>query len=67
MRNIRDAKRVGVLTVRIQCENTEIPKGQKSSQTHAYSLKEVEAMLAVLEKDGTCRRNGRSVDGIIPR
>ncbi len=47
------AKRVGVLDGANPMENTEIPKGQKSSQTHAYSLKEVEAMLAALK--GTAR------------
>lgn len=47
------AKRMGALDDTNPMESVEIPKGQKSKPTHAYSLKEVETMLAALK--GTAR------------
>ena len=46
------AKRMGALDAN-PMEDTEIPKGQPNGKTHAYSLKEVETMLAALK--GTAR------------
>ena len=47
------AIRMGTLDGVNPMENTEIPTGQKSKPTYAYSLKEVETMLAALK--GTAR------------